>query len=351
MNEYDAHKDAHDSYYAAIKAKRMRGDHLPIIPKRGQPVTAAALVAIEQQIAELIPIIDDFEWLEETRAQARALETYLRDKEMQAPMLGTQRRIEARLGQLLGDVTQGTRIDLTPHRDEKLDAIDNDQTRSDFRLLANALNGLRLDFEEWRKSRRALIKLIRYRLGLQPELIPLPDGIFRCIVADPPWEQTTGPAFKTFAPGNEPLDYPTMTVEQIRDMPVADRAAADAHLYLWTINKYVEQTYEIARAWGFTPSTLLVWAKTPMGVGIGGDFRLTAEFCLFCRRGNLPALTITPTTWFNWPRGIHSQKPDSFFDMVQQMTPAPDGDRDRLELFSRRQRNGWTVWGNEVANA
>jgi N6-adenosine-specific RNA methylase IME4 len=346
MNEYDAHKDAHDSYYAAIAAKRVRGDHLPIIPKRGQPVTAAALVAIEQQIAELIPAIDDFEWLEETRAQAQALEAYLRDKEMQAPMLGTQRRIEARIGQLLGDAKPGPSILRHDVRFQEVDHHD----RHDFRLLANAFDNLHLDFEEWRKSRRALIKLIRHRLGLQPDLIPLPDGIFRCIVADPPWEQTTGPAFKTFASGNEPLDYPTMTVEQIRDMPVADRVAADAHLYLWTINKYVEQTYEIARAWGFTPSTLLVWAKTPMGGGIGGDFRLTAEFCLFCRRGNLPAMTITPTTWFNWPRGIHSQKPDSFFDLVQQMTPAPDGDRDRLELFSRRQRDGWTVWGNEVAN-
>ena len=45
--------------------------------------------------------------LDEWRAQARALETYLRDKELQGPMLGTQRRIEGRLGQLLGSAKAG----------------------------------------------------------------------------------------------------------------------------------------------------------------------------------------------------------------------------------------------------
>jgi N6-adenosine-specific RNA methylase IME4 len=319
---------------------------LPVIPKRGTQISAQELVAIEQTIATIIDTIDDVDWLEETRAQARALETYLRDKDMQAPMLGTQRRIEARIGQLLGEPVQGRTQSLVV---TKVSETADPHDISDFRLLANAFNGnCNLEFAEWRKSRRALIKLMKHRLGIQPELAPLPDNIYRCIVADPPWEVTTGPGFTSKPSGGQPLDYDYLTVEQIKDMPVADHSAADAHLYLWTVNKYLEQSYQIARAWGFQPSTMLVWAKTPMGGGIGGDFRLTTEFCLFARRGKLEAMQICPTTWFNWPRGIHSEKPEEFYQLVEAMTPAPYDELDRLDLFSRRQRQGWAVWGNET---
>jgi N6-adenosine-specific RNA methylase IME4 len=42
-------------------------------------------------------------------------------------------------------------------------------------------------------------------------------------------------------------------------LPVIDLTEPDAHLYLWTINRYVADAYDVARAWGFTPSTLLTW--------------------------------------------------------------------------------------------
>ena len=92
------------------------------------------------------------------------------------------------------------------------------------------------------------------------------------------------------------------------------------HLYLWTTNKYVESAYAIARAWGFRPSSLLVWCKKPRGVGLGGIFKLTAEFVLFCRRGNLEPIRNIPTTWYVWPRGKHSRKPDEFYEMVESVT-------------------------------
>ena len=51
------------------------------------------------------------------------------------------------------------------------------------------------------------------------------------------------------------------------------------------------------------------------------------------------------TQWFTWPRGKHSQKPEHFYDMVEQVSPAP-----YVELFARRHRLGWDVWGDESAN-
>ena len=165
---------------------------------------------------------------------------------------------------------------------------------------------------------------------------------FKTIVADPPWDVMRGPDYNSNGP-SKPLPYPTMTLAEIEDMPVSGVAAKDAHLYIWTINKYIEQTYAIARAWGFKPSCLLTWAKKPHGIGIGGTYVQTTEHVLFARRGTCKALRRVDSTWWTWPRGRHSAKPEAFQDMVETVSPGP-----RLELFARRERPGWTVWGNEV---
>jgi N6-adenosine-specific RNA methylase IME4 len=241
------------------------------------------------------------------------------------------------------------------HHDETFsEKVPNDEDRRSFRLLAQASRSGRLQPDEWRKSRRALVSLVRQRLGLTPEAPQLPEGKFACIVADPPWQQTTGPDIFNGSGerGHDALEYEKLSIEQICSLSdvvgrsVQDCAADDAHLYLWTINRYVEQSYAIARAWGFKPSSLLTWCKTPRGVGLGDTFRQTTEFILFARRGSLAHNQIIPTTWFQWPRGRHSEKPDDFYAMIESVTPGP-----RLDLFARRQRNGWRCWGNEVADA
>lgn len=155
------------------------------------------------------------------------------------------------------------------------------------------------------------------------------------------WNRKTGKTVK--------IPYPTMTVDEIAAMPVSGVADKHAHLYLWTVNRHMEDAYAIARAWGFKPSTVLVWCKTPMGIGFGGTFCNSAEFCLFCRRGTLKATRRIDSTWWHWSRPYvnghiaHSAKPEAFQGMVEAVSPGP-----RLELFARRARPGWTVWGNEV---
>jgi N6-adenosine-specific RNA methylase IME4 len=145
------------------------------------------------------------------------------------------------------------------------------------------------------------------------------------------------------------VPYPMLSVEAICELPVQpDLAASAAHLYLWTINAYVEAAYEVARAWGFRPSTLLAWCKTPRGVGMGGAHTPSMEFILFARKGSLPAIERTDTTWWNWKRPYidgapaHSVKPDGMLDMVEAVSPGP-----YLELFARRARFCWDYWGDE----
>lgn len=329
---------------------------LPAIPERGAAVAAEQLIAIERELIRVIPFIDEIPVLEEGRSRARALEGYLRDKDLQRPMLGAQRRIEARIGQLMPPPKPGERTDLQPpdHDPEvrRIERHNDGAEAGDFRLLARALDGeCELEPDEWRKSRRALVMLVRQRLDEMPKSPPLPDDQFRCIVADPPWKLDTGP--DTFGgtgeSGHDALAYAQMSVDQIKALEVQKRTPDDveddgAHLYLWTTNRYLERAYGVARAWGFKPSVVLVWAKEPRGVGLGDTFRLTTEFVLFCRRGKLDHRRIVPTTWFNWPRGRHSEKPAEFYSLVESVTPGP-----YLEMFARKKRDGWIAWGDEIA--
>ena len=123
-------------------------------------------------------------------------------------------------------------------------------------------------------------------------------------------------------------------------------------LFLWVINKYISDAYDVAREWGFNPITLLTWAKTPRGMGLGGAFVQTTEHLLFCRRGSLKPIKRIRTSWCNWKRPEkvtgpkHSRKPDEIYGMIDEMF----GDLYRIELFARQKTEGWDCWGNEVTS-
>lgn len=186
---------------------------------------------------------------------------------------------------------------------------------------------------------------------------------YRTIVIDPPWQVSAGREIGDYvkAPdGSQPfgvrcnkaraLAYPSMSLDQMALLPVSRLAAENAHLYLWTINRYLRDAFDLLDVWGFSYSTTLVWAKQPMGGGLGGCYGLAAEYVLFARRGILPALSRIGRNWWNWKRPYdergkprHSAKPPAFYAMVQAMSPGP-----YLEMFARSKREGWHVWGNEV---
>lgn len=175
------------------------------------------------------------------------------------------------------------------------------------------------------------------------------DGLappYRTIVADPPWSYDEGwaPFGPTSRGGDRPgrraLPYSSMTVEQIGALGVDQLAADDAHLYLWTTNRYLRDAFDVVGWWGFVPSTVLVWCKPPMGIGPGGAYSITTEFVLYARRGQLPPLSRADTTWFAAPRAGHSAKPPAFLDLVERVAPGP-----YVELFARAPRLGWDAWG------
>lgn len=191
---------------------------------------------------------------------------------------------------------------------------------------------------------------------------------YRTIVADPPWDHSDGTGVvMTVGMSHRPHPtggyvtapgYPTLTVDEIAALPVRDLAGPDAHLYLWTTNRYLRHVWDVAEAWGFRGVSVQTWCKARRGFLGGGAFPSDVEFFLFARRGSLPTVGKAPGRWYEWPRtrgapvregerrdgvnGSHSAKPEAFLDLVEQVSPGP-----YVELFARRARFGWDYWGDQ----
>lgn len=174
-------------------------------------------------------------------------------------------------------------------------------------------------------------------------------GPFRTILADPPWQfqNRTG----KMAPEHKRLSrYPTLTLDDIKAIPVSSVAAPESHLYLWVPNALLAEGLAVMQAWGFTYKSNIVWHKVrkdggPDGRGVGFYFRNVTELVLFGVRGSLR--TLPPgrrqVNFLATQKREHSRKPDEFYEIVESCSPAPF-----LELFARHRREGWTNWGNEV---
>lgn len=157
---------------------------------------------------------------------------------------------------------------------------------------------------------------------------------YATIVADPPWR------FRSAATkADARKSYGTMTIDDIRTLPVASLAADSAHLWCWAVNGMLEEAFSVVRAWGFSPVTVVTWCKN--GPGVGYYLRNNTEHAIFATRGKpLVPEHKAMSTWFQWPRGAHSVKPAAFGDLVEQVSPGP-----YVELFCREPRMGWDSWG------
>jgi N6-adenosine-specific RNA methylase IME4 len=182
------------------------------------------------------------------------------------------------------------------------------------------------------------------------ELLRLGLGCARTILADPPWQFTnrTGKV----APEHRRLRrYETMTNADIMELPVAQIAAPQSHLYLWVPNALIAEGLEVMRRWGFTYKSNIVWYKVrkdggPDRRGVGFYFRNVTEIVLFGIRGKnnrtLAAGRRQPNVIVSRKRE-HSRKPDELYEIVESCSPGP-----YVELFARSERAGWLGWGNEV---
>lgn len=173
---------------------------------------------------------------------------------------------------------------------------------------------------------------------------PTPENItakFATIVIDPPWDW--GDEGDADQLGRSRPTYSTMSIDEIRKLPVADLADDDCHLYLWITNRSLPKGFDLLDAWGFRYITCLTWAKP--SIGMGNYFRGSSEQILFGVRGSQPLKRKDIGTWFAAPRkpNRHSSKPVEFYNLVESCSPGP-----YLEMFARSARPDWTSWGAEA---
>ena len=117
---------------------------------------------------------------------------------------------------------------------------------------------------------------------------------FRTVLADPPWQfsNRTG----KIAPEHKRLSrYRTLTLDDIKEIPVSLAVEDKAHLYLWVPNALLTEGLEVMKAWGFQYKTNIIWHKVrkdggPMVGGVGFYFRNTTEMLLFGVRGAMRTL-------------------------------------------------------------
>jgi N6-adenosine-specific RNA methylase IME4 len=180
------------------------------------------------------------------------------------------------------------------------------------------------------------------------------DGLnppYATIVADPPWAYAEGwpKSNGQGQRGNKDrklIGYSSMSLDEMTALRPGVIADADAHLYLWTTNRYLRAAFDLAEAWGFHPSQVLTWCKPPRGLGPGGAFAVTTEFVIFARHGTPRHRERVDSTWWEWSRQGHSVKPAAFYDLVERVSPGP-----YVELFARQPRLGWDHWGYGIEGA
>jgi N6-adenosine-specific RNA methylase IME4 len=170
---------------------------------------------------------------------------------------------------------------------------------------------------------------------------------FSTVLADPPWRFTNRTG--KMAPEHRRLSrYGTMTLEDIKSLPVGQIVSERAHLYLWVPNALLLEGLQVMEAWGFTYKTNIVWAKRrkdggPDGRGVGFYFRNVTELLLFGTRGKNNRTLAAGRRQVNLiesRKREHSRKPDEQYAVIEACSRP-----EFLEMFARGSRDGWTSWG------
>ena len=202
----------------------------------------------------------------------------------------------------------------------------------------------------------------RTRINPLDELYPkLPEKKYQVIYADPPWDyggkmqydrstiksENIGFEKKIFL-SSAAFKYPTLKLKQLKMLNVNSIADIDCILFMWTTGPQLANAIQLGEAWGFEYKTVaFVWDKMMHNPG---RYTLSqTEFVLAFKKGKFP----TPRGARNVrqmvtvPRGKHSEKPEEVILGITKMFPQ----QEKIELFARRNYDGWDNWGLEIPDS
>ena len=193
-----------------------------------------------------------------------------------------------------------------------------------------------------KKRREREQELAQQRADIARGDVIVGAGPYDVIVVDPPWPYGT----KYEPTGRRAANpFPEESLEWIAEdglREIRDKAAPDCILWFWTTHAFMRHSYPLLDAWGFQEKVIVTWDKGRMGLGVW--LRSQSEFCIMAVRGS-PTVTLTDqTTILHGKARQHSRKPEEFYGFVESLCP---GVR-RYDRFSREERKGWHVGGNDA---
>ena len=169
------------------------------------------------------------------------------------------------------------------------------------------------------------------------------DKKYKIIYADPPWKYYAG------GNKNQSQHYKSMTIEEIKNLPVEKLADDNCILFLWVTFPMLPDVFDVITAWGFKYSTCgFNWVKRNKSsngwfFGLGNWTRSNSELCLIATKGSPIRQSASVHQIIDTPLEGHSKKPDCVRTKIVELV----GDLPRIELFARNKTAGWDVWGNQ----
>jgi N6-adenosine-specific RNA methylase IME4 len=170
--------------------------------------------------------------------------------------------------------------------------------------------------------------------------IKIPDGKYRIIYADPPWEYSDR---KEYRPdGSAENHYPVMSIQEICDMQLPE-IEDNAVLFLWVTSPLLEESFKVIKSWGFKYKTSFIWDKVKHNMGHYNSVR--HEFLLIATKGScLPDEKKLFDSVITEERKEHSVKPEIIYEIIETLYKYGK----RIELFARKKRKGWDSFGNQL---
>jgi len=165
---------------------------------------------------------------------------------------------------------------------------------------------------------------------------------YKIIYADPPWKYKnirTGGSLKSGAA----CKYLVMSIEEICKLRVKDIADQNSILFLWATVPFLHEAFHVMESWGFKYKTMITWRKI-MSLGMGFWFRGQTEHLLVGIRGKIKAFRCQSPNFIQCKVLSHSEKPEEFRKLIEKAT---NDLKPRIELFARRNVEGWDCYGNE----
>lgn len=172
---------------------------------------------------------------------------------------------------------------------------------------------------------------------------------YNIILCDPPWSYQDKCSAGNRGAG---FKYPTMSIDEIKNLNIQLIAAKDCALFLWSTGPMMPEAIEVIKAWGFKYKTIaFTWIKinkksSTLFWGMGNYTRANPEYCLLGLKGWLHRESASVHSVIESKIQGHSVKPVEIYNRIRMLY----GKIPSIELFARKKIEGWKAYGYEIGS-